>query len=88
MSTLVESMKSYHDFLIGMQQRTAENHFRKEHFKESFGYREIDGKTGPVSPIYHCKMSYCQGIFMKHTALLTSILMIAINEGCGMRTYS
>ena len=88
MSTLVESMKSYHDFLICMQQRTAENHSRKEHFEESFGYREIGGKIGPVPPIYRSKMSYCQEIFMKHTALLTSILMIAINEGCGMRTYS
>ena len=69
-------MKSYHDFLVGMQQHTAENHSRKEHFEQSFGYREIDGKTGPVSPnylpqqnellSYHCKMSYCQGILMKH----------------------
>ena len=44
LSTLVESMKSYHDFLVGMQQHTAGNHSRKEHFEESFGYREIDGK--------------------------------------------
>ena len=35
-----------------MQQGTAQNHSRKEHFEESFGYREIDGKTGPVSPTY------------------------------------
>ena len=46
----VESMKSYHDFLIGMQQCTAENHSRKELFEEFFGYREIEGKTGPVWP--------------------------------------
>ena len=45
-------MTSYDDFLIGMQQGTAQNHSRKEHFEESFGYREIDGKTGPVSPTY------------------------------------
>ena len=45
-------MKCYHDFLIGMQQSTAQNHSRKEHFEESFGYREINGKTGPVSPTY------------------------------------
>lgn len=52
LSTLVESMKSYHDFLVGMQQRTADNHSRKEHFEESFGYREINGKIGPLSPNY------------------------------------
>ena len=52
LSTLEQSIKSYHDFLIGMQQRTAENRSRKEHFQESFGYREIDGKTCPVSPNY------------------------------------
>ena len=52
LSTPVESMKSYHDFLIGMHQRTAENHSRKKHFEESFGYREIDGKTGQVLPNY------------------------------------
>ena len=52
LSTLVEFMKSYHDFLVAMQQCTAENHSRKEHFEESFGYREIDGKTGPISPNY------------------------------------
>ena len=52
LSTPVESMKSYHDFLIGVQQRTTENHSRKKHFEESFGYREIDGKTGPVLPYY------------------------------------
>ena len=45
-------MKTYHDFLVGMQKRTADNHARKDHFEESFGYREIDGKTGPVSPNY------------------------------------
>ena len=39
LSTLEQSIKSYHDFLIGMQQRTAENRSRKEHFQESFGYR-------------------------------------------------
>ena len=30
----------------------AENHSRTEHFAESFGYREIDGKIGPISPTY------------------------------------
>ena len=45
-------MKSYHDFLVGMQQRFADNHSRKERFEESCGYTEINGKTGPVSPNY------------------------------------
>ena len=48
LSTHVESMKSYRDFLIGMQQCTSENHSRKKLFEEFFGYREIEGKTGPV----------------------------------------
>ena len=52
LSTLAESMKSYDDFLVGMKQCTAENHSRKQYFEESFGNREIDDKTGPVSPNY------------------------------------
>ena len=52
LSNLAESMKSYDDFLVGMKQRTAENHSRKQHFEESFGNREIDDKTAPVSPKY------------------------------------
>ena len=45
-------MKSYHNFLVGMQHPTADNHSRKEKFEESFGYNKINGKTGPVSPNY------------------------------------
>ena len=51
-STVVEFMNSYHDFLFGMQQCTADNHSRKEHFEESFGYRETNGEKGPVSTNY------------------------------------
>ena len=52
LSTFVESMKSYHHFLFGMQQCTADNHFTKEHFEESFGYRETNGEKGSLSPNY------------------------------------
>ena len=32
-----------------MHQHTADNNSRNKHFEESFGYREINGKTSPVS---------------------------------------
>ena len=50
--SLVKSMRSYHDFLVGMQQRTADNRSTKEHCEESCGYTDISGKKGPVPPNY------------------------------------
>lgn len=42
-------MKSYHEFLVAMQQPTADIHSRKDYFEESFGYRKISGNLSPVS---------------------------------------
>ena len=37
LTTIVESIKIYYDLVVGMQQHTANNHSRKEHFEEYFG---------------------------------------------------